>query len=76
MILRARELAEPANHTLFPCLSPPTFMKSKNYFIKYYSTFFIFAFQDHQKCVLKASGQAKTQTFPPVPTMVAFIFLF
>ena len=76
MILRARELAEPANHTLFLCLPPPLFMKSKKSFIRHYSTFFIFPFQDHQKCVLKASGQAKIQNFPPVRTMVAFIFLF
>ena len=71
MILRAPVLAEPANHTFFPCLPPPTFIQSKNCFIKHYSTFLIFAFQDHQKCVLKTSGKAKMQTFPPVATMAA-----
>ena len=31
----------------------------------------MFAFQEHQKCVFKASGEAKMQTSSPVPTMVA-----
>ena len=55
----------------FPLLPPPTFIKSKNYFVKNYSISFIFALQQHQKCVFKASGEAKMQTFPLVPTMVA-----
>ena len=53
MILRARVLGEPANHAPFPFLPPPTFIQSKNYFIKNYSISFIFAFQEHQKCVIK-----------------------
>ena len=32
---------------------------------------FIFALQDNQKCIFKASGEAKMQTFLPVSTMVA-----
>ena len=55
----------------FPFLPPPTFRQSKNYFVKNYSISFIFALQEHQKCVFKASGEAKMQTFPLVSTMVA-----
>ena len=70
MILRALVLGEPVNHDPFSFLPPPTFIQSKNYFIKNYSISFIFAFQEHQKCIFKASGEAKMQTSPPVPTMV------
>ena len=55
----------------FPFLPPPTFIQSKNYFIKNHFISFVFAFQEQQKCVFKASGEAKMQTFPLVPTMVA-----
>ena len=61
---------EPANNAPFPSLPPPTFIQIKNYFIKNYSISFIFAFQGHQKCVFKVSGEAKMQTFPLLPTMV------
>ena len=71
MILRAPVLGEPVNHDPFSFLPPPTFIQSKNYFIKNYSISFIFAFQEHQKCVFKDSGEAKMQTFPLVPTVVA-----
>ena len=43
----------------------------KGKIIKNYPISFIFAFQEHQKCIFKASGEAKMQTSPPVPTMVA-----
>ena len=70
MILRALVQGEPGNHVSSPFLAPPTFIQSKIYFSKNYSTFFIFAFQEYQKCVFKTSGGAKMQTFPPVPTVV------
>ena len=70
MILRALVLGEPVNHDPFSFLPPPTFIQSKNYFIKNYSIYFIFAFQENQKCVFNASEEAKMQTFPPVSTMV------
>ena len=54
----------------FPFLPPPSLIQSKNYFIKNYSVYFIFAFQEHQKCVFEASGEGKIQTFLPVPTKV------
>ena len=38
---------------------------------KNYSISFIFAFKEHEKCIFKVSGEAKMQTSPPVPTMVA-----
>ena len=57
MILRARVLEEPANHAPFPFFPPPTYTKQK--LLKYYSISFIFAFQEHQKCIFKASGEAK-----------------
>ena len=47
----------------------PLLYKAK--IIKNYSISFIFAFQEHQKCVFKDSREAKMQTFPLVPTMVA-----
>ena len=71
MILRARVLGEPANHVPFPFLPLPSFIQSTNYFLKNHSISFIFAFQGHQKCVFKVSGEAKMQTFPLTPTTVA-----
>ena len=71
MILRVRVLGEPANHAPLPLSPSPTFKQSRNYFIKNYSISFIFAFQEHQKCVFKDSGEAKMQTFPLVPIVVA-----
>ena len=53
MILRARVLGDSVNHASPSFLPPPTFIQSKNYFIKNYSVSFIFAFQEHQKCVIK-----------------------
>ena len=58
-----------------PCSFPlPPFphfnAEQKSFFFKLFN-FFIFAFQEHRKCVFKASGEAKMQTFPPVPIMVA-----
>ena len=69
MILRARVLGEPANDAPFPHFPSSYLYKAK--IIKNYSISFIFAFQEHQKCIFKASGEAKMQTSPPVPTMVA-----
>ena len=71
MTLKVRVLGELGNHGPFPFLLPPTFIQSDNCFIKNYSISFIFAFQEHQKCVFKASREAKMQTFPPMSTMVA-----
>ena len=64
MILRGRVLGEPANHAPSPLLLTPTFIRSKNYEK-------LFAFQEHQKCIFKVSGEAKMQNSPLVPTMVA-----
>ena len=36
--------------------------------IKNYSICFIFAFREHQKCIFKASGEAKLQTSPTMVT--------
>ena len=47
----------------------PLLYKAK--IVKNYSISFIFAFQKHQKCIFKASGEAKMQTSLLVPTMVA-----
>ena len=69
MILRTCVLGEPANHTPSPFFLLFSLYKAK--IIKNYSISFIFAFQEHQKCIFKASGEAKMQTSPPVPTMVA-----
>ena len=69
MILRARVLGKPVNHDPFPFFPPPTIYKAK--IIKNYSISFIFAFQEHQKCIFVASGEAKIQTSPPMPIMVA-----
>ena len=69
MILRVRVLGEPANHALSPFSLLPLLFKAK--IIKNYSISFIFGFQEHQKCIFKASGQVKMQTSLPVPTMVA-----
>ena len=69
MILRTCVLGEPANHTPSPFFLLFYLYKAK--IIKNYSICFIFAFQEHQKCIFKASGEGKMQTSPPVPNMVA-----
>ena len=68
MILRACVLGEPANHGPLTFFLLPLLYKPK--IIKGYSISSIFAFQEHQKCIFKASGEAKMKTFPPVLTMV------
>ena len=71
MILRTSVQGDQGIMPPSPLIPLTTFIQSKSYFLKNYSISFIFAFQEHQKCVFKASGEAKMQTFPPVPAMVA-----
>ena len=40
---------------------PPHFYAKQKLFSRNYSIFFIFAFQEHQKCIFKASRKAKMQ---------------
>ena len=42
-------------------LFPPHFYGKQKLFLRNYSISFIFAFQEHQKCIFEASGKAKMQ---------------
>ena len=50
---------------------PPHVYAKQKLFLRNYSISFIFAFQEHQKCIFRPFRKAKMQIFSLAPTMVA-----